>query len=260
MSIRLYADSFRCAIYEEASGGGDPVDPTSPMNRPVIDPFNWIPNLYFHSDLDYYEIAAKNLNCVISHAAVAGRVTQAGGTGEVSAVVSLAGQFVRTSHTMVTHNLGYPPRFFCIYNGQLIPHGMPVQNAGGGLVRFVTAYATNTEIRLGELAVSTASALPAANITYQVIVFRTPGTDPSSKMLDIYPGAADFGQGKFRASEPHLRADGLGDVQWPIATARTAGVRNGGLRTYYPTGGFVDFGPYNGSLSAPPYIITSAGV
>lgn len=260
MSIRLYADELRCAIYEEASGGGDPIDPTALMNRPVVDPLNWISNLYFHSDLDYYEIAARNMNCVISHAAVAGRITQAGGTGEVSAVVSLGGQFVRTSHLMVTHNLGYIPRFFCIYNGRLIPHGIPVQDAGGGLVRFVTAYATATEIRLGELAVSTTVALPATTLTYQVIVFRTPGTNPSSKMLDIYPGAAEFGQGKFRASEPHLRADGLGDVQWPVATGRTAAVRNGGLRAYYPNGGYVDFGPYNGSLGPPPYITTSAGV
>jgi hypothetical protein len=261
MTVRLYADELRCAIYDEAPGGGDPIDPLSLMNRPVVSPLSWLSNIYFHSDLDYYGIAVKNLSVSISHAAIAGMVrTAAGGNQEVSAAVTFGGQTVETNHLLVNHGLGYVPKFFCIYDNRLIPHGTPVQDSGFGLKRFVTAYATSTQIRLHEVGYSSASTLPAVSRTYQVIVFREPSADPTEKQLDLYAGGADFGRGKFRGAEPHLRADGLGDVLWPIATGPTAGVRNGGLRVWVPNGSFVDFGPYNGSLGAPSYINTSAGV
>lgn len=261
MSVRLYADEYRCAIYEEAPGGGDPIDPNSQMNRPVLDPITWIDNIYFHSDLNYYRIAAQNLNVVINHASVAGLTTQAGnGAGDTSDIVTYAGQIATTSHLLIDHNLGYIPKFFCIYDGKLIPHGTPVQSVGNGQIRFVTAYATTTQIRLFETASSTENALPAITKTYQVIVFHDATADLDYPMLDLHPGVAVFGQGKFRGENPHLRADGLGDVQWPIATERAAGIRNGGLRAYYPNGGYVDFLYYNGSLAAPDYIITSAGI
>ena len=261
MTVRFYADAFRCAIFDEAPGGGDPLDPNAPMNRPAIDPMNWLPSIYFHSDLNYYRIAARNMNRVISHAALPGLVTQAGnGAGDTSDVVYFYGQTVTTSHELVTHNLGYAPKFFCMYDGKLMPHGLPIQVDGQGRARFVTAYATSTQIRLFERAWSSEVALSAANRTYQVIVFHDPLPDPASPMLDLQPGVAVFGQGKFRGGEPHLRADGLGDVQWPLATARTAAIRNGGIRAWYPGGGYVDFLNYNGGLPAPPYIMTSAGV
>jgi hypothetical protein len=261
MTIRLYADEFRCAIYEEAPGGGDPLDPTSQMNRPVMSPISWLSNVYFHSDLNYYGIAATNLSATISHAAVAGMTRIAGGGNqEVPATVVFYGQAVETNHLLVTHGLGYVPKFFCIYNNRLIPHGTPIQDEGLGLKRFVTAYATSTQIRLHEVGWSSDATLPAVSRTYQVIVFREPSANSTDKQLDLYAGGADFGRGKFRGAEPHLRADGVGDVQWPIATGPTAAIRNGGLRVWTPNGSAIDFGPYNGSVPAPPYIITSAGV
>lgn len=260
MSVVLFADEFRCAIYEEAPGGGAAIDPNAPMNRPLLDPLGWLGNVYFHSDLNYFGIAARNMNAVINHAAIPGLVRQAGSAGESSAVVKFYGQAVTTSHNLVTHNLGYAPRFFCIYDGKLIPHGAPIQQEAGNRRRFVTAYATSTEIRLFEVANSQAEALPAATRTYQVIVFRDPAASPTTTPLHLAPGVADFGRGKFRGGEPHLRADGQGDVLWPIATSRTAAVRNGGLRAFYPAGGYIDFYDFDGSLPAPSYLTTSAGV
>lgn len=261
MTVRLYADELRCAIYDEAPGGGDPLDPASQMNRPVVSPLSWLSNVYFHSDLNYYGIAVKNLSATVSHPSIAGMTrTAAGGNQEVSAAVVFYGQSVETNHVLVTHGLGYVPKFFCIYNNRLIPHGTPVQDEGVGLKRFVTAYATSSQIVLHEVGWSSDTSLSAVSRTYQVIVFREPLVSPVAKQLDLYPGEAIFGKGKFRGSEPHLRADGPGDVQWPIATGRTAGVRNGGLRVWVPNGSYVDFGPYNGSMGAPSYINTSAGV
>lgn len=252
---RFYADAFRVAIYEEAPGGGDPIDPNSLMNRPVVSPSGWLGNILFHSDLNYYGIVtAQSVN--ISHPGVPGSNQLVDPLNSVR----LTGIYQRSDHLLATHNLGYVPKFFCIYDGKLIPHGTAVQNEPGNGQRFVTAYATATEIRLGELASSTINALGGATINYQVIVFRDAIANPTSMMLDMQPTVVDFGRGKFRGAEPHLRADGAGDVLWPIATNRTSAIRNGARRTYLPNGGYVDNGSYNGSLVAPSYIVTSAGV
>lgn len=253
MTVRLYADAFRCAIYNEAPGGGNPDDPASPMNRPVVDPIGWLPNIYFHSDLNYYGIAAYG-SVSVSHPSVAAR------TNNTTGSVVFYGQAARSTHLLVTHNLGYQPKFFCIYGGRLIPHGFPVQTESGSRNRFVTAYATSTEIRLWEIGYSDQNDLPATTRNYQVIAFRDPAASPTSTMLDLRPSVADFGRGKFRGGEPHLRADGQGDVLWPVATGKTAGVRNGGLRTWLPNGGAIQFREYNGGLAAPGYFMTSAGV
>lgn len=254
MSIRLYADELRCAIYEEAPGGGDPLDPASMMNRPVVSPLSWLDNIYFHSDLAYYGIAASDLSKVVSHGSVPGRSVP------VTPAVTVIGNVVKTSHNLITHNLGYVPKFFCIYNGRFIPQGTAVQSLPDGRRRYVCAYATATEIRLFETAYTTQDPLPATNLTYQILVFRDAAPDPGAMMLDIYPGEAVFGQGKFRASQPHLRADGSGDIPWPLPTSRTADVRNGGLIVWQPNGGSSTDGPYNGSFGPPSFINSSAGV
>ncbi len=255
MSVRLYADELRCAIYEEAPGGGDPLDPNSQMNRPVVSPLSWIPNLYFHSDLNYYRIAGyASVN--ISHATIPG-ITRTIGEGSV---VQFYGQAIRTSHVLITHNLGYVPLFFCLYQGRMIPHATPVQDGGTGKKRFVTAYATTTQILLFEVGYSDNTDLAATTLGYQVIVFRRPEENTSLNQLDIFPGEAIFGRGGFRASEPHLRAVGAGDVLWPKATNRTAAVRNGGLGVWVPNGSFINFQNFNGSLAAPSYINLSSGV
>lgn len=254
MSIRLYADEFRCAIYEEAPGGGDPSDPTSQMNRPVLNPTAWLDNVKFHSDLNYFGIAAKDLNVNITHPTVPGLTTQ------VTIGMIISGQDLTADHLLLQHNLGYVPKFFVIYDNKLIPHGSVVQKEGQNRLRYVSAYATTTQIRLHELGASTAADLPSVTRNYKVIVFRDATVSPLLQQLDVYPGEAVFGKGKFIASEPHLRADGLGDVQWPIATSRTANVQNGGLVVWQPGGPYFADDMYNGPLVAPSYINTSAGV
>jgi hypothetical protein len=254
MSVRLYVDGLRCAIYEEAPGGGDPLDPSSMMNRPVVNPTGWLGNLRFHSDLNYFGVAAKNLNINITHAAIPGVTTQ------VTMGMIINGQDVNADHLLLQHNLGYVPKFFVIYDNKLIPHGSVVQKESQNRLRYVSAYATTTQIRLHELGASTALSLPSATRNYKVIVFKDPTVSPMLQQLDLYPGEAVFGRGKFVASEPHLRADGAGDVAWPIPTSRTANIQNGGLVVWQPGGPSFADDNYNGPLNAPSYITTSAGV
>jgi hypothetical protein len=256
MSVRLYADELRCAIYEEAPGGGDPLNPASLMNRPVLDPVAWINSVYFHSDLGYYGVAAHGL-ANINHQAVAGRTVAVGSDAYLSQLYY--GRSQAFDHLLLQHDLGYVPRFFVAYDGKMIPHGMPVQASGGG-VRLVSAYATSTQIRLREFATSSASDLPAAARSYQVLAFRNNALVPSLPMLELQPGQVVFGQGRFIGGQPHLRATGPGDTVFAQAKAPTAGVRNGAFRAWPPNGAPVDLGAYNGTLPAPSFINVTAGV
>lgn len=261
MTIRLYADSFRCAIFDEAPGGGSPADINSLMNRPALDPSNWLDNIYFHSEFDYYGVAAYTLGTSLTHGAIAGITRNAGGgTGEVSTVVTLAGQSGSDDQLLLTHNLGYVPDFYAIINGVLAPNGVPIQRPDAFRMRFACVYATTTEIRVATFGFSSASDLSSISAIYGVIVFRDHAAIPGEKMLKIAPGDVIFGQGKFNMQQPHLRADGAGDSPFAIALSKTAAARNGGLRLYKSSGSYEDWGSFNGSLSAPTFISVAVGL
>lgn len=261
MVKRLYADSLRCAIYEEAPGGGNPDDPNSLMNRPVISPLSWLPNIYFHSNLDYYGVVASTLGTTITHGAIAGGSRAAGGgTGEASAAVSFEGYPSATDDFLLQHNLGYVPNFYGIVNGNLMPNGTIIQYQPGVGSRFTSMYATTSQIRVYTFGYSSANTLPAISVTYGAMVFRNVAPIPSELMLDLQPGRVVFGQGKFISSNPHLRVVGSGDSQFAVATDRTAGIRNGGVRAWLPTGGARDWGAYNGGIPAPSFVYVTSGI
>jgi hypothetical protein len=261
MTIRTYADAVRCVIFEEAPGGGDPLDPASPMNRPVLSPLSWLGNLYFHSALDYYGVAAYDPSISVTHPQIAGIVRSAGGgTGSGSSPVSLAGQSGQSDHLLLQHNLGYVPDFYAIIGGRLIPGGIPVQRQDDFRVRWASVYATTTQIRVRSFGYSSGSALAAIAVSYGVIVFRDHAPIAGEDMLRIAPGDVVFGRGLFRSGEPHLRATGGGGSAFAVATGPTARVRNGGLRAWLPDGSSTDWGYYNGGGSAPGFINVGVGV
>lgn len=246
MTVRLFADATACAIFEEASGGGDPLDPNSAMNRPFKTPMSWLGNIYFHSDFNYYGVVAKDLNKVINHAAVAGGSQTIGG-------IILTGAQVMTDHVLITHNLGYVPLFFVAFDGMMFARGTPTQQENGGQ-RYVMAYATTTQIILRDAGFSTLLDLPAATRTYQVLVFRELAADPTLPLLDIAPGVATFGQGKFQIAQNHLRQVGAGASPFSIQQGASAAVSNGGMGVRLPDGTSVVIGGFNGTVPSPPVI------
>lgn len=252
MSIRLYADETAVVIYEEAPGGGDPLDPLSLMNRPVVAPLTWIDNIYFHSDLDYYSTVLYVPSVTVSHAAVLTASTP------ITPFLNIQGQIVQAAHPIANHFLGYVPRFFVIYDGKMIPHGTPVQAVSNSVVRFVTAYATTTQIGLYETGISGAANLPAININYGVMVFRNSAADPLLEKLMIEPGNVIFGQGKFNMEWPHLRVVGVGESPFAQALSRTAAIDSGSIRVWPPNGSPIDFGPYAGGFVTPPAFVNLA--
>jgi hypothetical protein len=225
---------------------------------PYKNPAAHLDLVLFHSDLNYYGVAASNLNRVIAHPTVAGVNPPVAGDG--SFIVRGLGQAVVNDHLLVTHNLGYVPKFFALYSGGMFPNGIPVQNEGLGRKRFVADYATTTEIRLFEVGYSSDVALSAVSRTYQVFAFRDAAPDLALPIMKLSPSSVIFGQGKFRSADPHLRAYDVGDSKLAIARSRTAAIRNGGLRAYLPDGSFVDFQGFNGSLPAPSFINLAVGL
>jgi len=257
MTVRLFADGTACAIFDEAPGGGDPLNPASLMNRPFVSPSAWSTSIYFHSNFNYYGVAAADLAKVVSHAAVPGLDTV---TGPDIASLHFYGQTIAADHVLITHGLGYVPRFFVAQGGKMLPHGIPVQTDGPAKARFVCAYATTSQIILRDVGISTDTALAALSLTYQVLVFRSSVAEAGVQNLLIEPGNVIFGQGKFRAGQPHLRLSDTGDTPFSIALGKTAAVRNGALRTIPPNGSAIDFGTFTGSLAAPGYQNVAVGL
>jgi len=257
MSVRLFADATACAIFDEAPGGGNPLDPNSLMNRPFLNPSAWSTYVYFHSDFNYYGVAAYDMAKVVNHAAVAGLDTV---TGPDVASLHFYGQTVATDTVLINHGLGYIPKFFLASGGKMLPHGIPVQVDGAAKARFICAYATSTQIILRDIGISSNTALAAISLTYQVLVFRDTAPQAGVENLRIEPGNVIFGKGKFRAGQPHLRISSTGDTPFSIALNKTAAVRNGAIRTIPPNGSAIDFGNFTGSLAAPGFQNVTVGL
>jgi hypothetical protein len=254
MTIRFYADEFRTVIYEEAPGGGDPVNPESAMNRPVISPMDWLNNIHFHSDFDYYN-TFMHQQVVLTHAGYSA------GSTVITPHLVLAGGTYEASWHLVTHSLGYIPKFFVAVSGRMMSHSYPVQSVAGEAGRFVSAFATETTIGLYELAVTGLTyGLPAQSILYDILVFADSAPDPTLKQLDIQPGVAIFGQGKFRMDRPPLRQAISGESPFSQALGKTSGINNGSIRVFQPNGDMYDIGPYAGSLTAPAFVNLQAGI
>jgi len=271
-------DTGRCALYDEAPGGGEYDDPNSLLNGPLNDPVTWLANLYFHSDFNYMEVSHGPTNTGISHAAVSASSSSA----PLAATVPFGWYAASATHLLLTHNLGYVPNAMVyVSGGNVIWPGMPVQVAGDGGARYVSVYCTSTEVRLYEYASTGPSTLPATSLTYTVIVFKNPPAPSGNTLLDFDPstGAVQMGLGKFNSSRRYLQVV-PGGSPFGIAYGRTIDLKNGAVRAVRPDGVTYDPVPvgltmglsriqfyptvygasmgYNGSFSGPPQIMVQA--
>lgn len=251
MSIRLYADSVRCAVYEEASGGGDPLDPSSSMNRPVANPSAWLSNVKFHSDFDYYQVHSGPTSVTITHPLVPTVENEVA----LRPTIIRYGQVVKTEHVLINHGLPYIPRFMILRNSGLIGQSSLIQVSSAGQRR-ISPFATSTQIRLLDVGISGSSDLASITRTYQVIVFRNPVAD-SSMNFDIRPDTDTWimGRGKWRGNLQQLRRAGAGDSQpFDIPLGRTTDISNGVSRTVLADGTTFTSPLYDGSFTGSPSI------
>lgn len=235
MAKSLIATTTGVAIVEGSNSGL--------LANPMTDPAK----VLFHHTFGYYGVVAQDLARVVNHGALAGSTEDLGG-------VTVLGQAASTTHHLLTHGLGYAPKYFVALNGVMLPQGVPVQ-LEGDRARWVSAYATTTEIRLWELAISSDVALSATSLTYAVVAFRDSVADPALPMLKIQPGSMiAFGQGKFRIDAAHLRITGAGEPDFSIPLGRTADISGGGVRVVPPSAAAVTIGPYDGAFGGSSYL------
>jgi len=250
---RFYADENRVVVYEEAPGGGDPIDPNSLMNRPIIAPMSWLANVYFHSDFDYY-------NTYLSTSIPFSHPARSPGSYSPSLQIIDTSIVATADYNLLDHNLGYEPKFYAAIDNKFSPSSYPIQVTSDAL-RYVSFYATVNQIRVREIyQVSASGGLSAITPTYQLLVFADSDPDPAMDFLSIEPGNVVFGQGKFRHDQPPMRIAATGETPFYEAIRRTTAVRNGAVRTYLPNGGYVDAGPFNGTLPAPTFVNVQSGL
>lgn len=254
--LRMFPDQGVVACFVEAAGGGDMADWDAPRNAPAKTPASYLANLRFHSTLDYYRIAAV-VSVTINHASVAGASTAVVTDALGSFSLTVQGQSAQADHLLLDLTslaLSAAPRFMVAYNGMVIPHGFPIQRDDAARMRFVSAYATSSAIRLKEVGYSSASALSTASRTYTVIVFEAVEQDPDLPLFFASPGFAQMGRGMFDTSKRMIRVARTGDTPFGILLGRGADWRGGGVRFADAAGNTYDFGAYAGSFSAPASI------
>lgn len=245
MTVVLQADpaTYKVAIFDEAVGGGDPASPTSARNRPLLDPANWLANIYFHSDLDNMEVHSDT-TVPVSHPAVGGVTTggmDGGGNnisgGETQNAANLRYRRSTADYALVNHNLGYIPDAFAVVGSQALFPGMPVQTQGDGRGRYCTVYLTSTQVRLFEWSSVSASDLPALTLSYRVIVLARP-RDPSGAILFDYDpasGRVTMARGRFDSTRNYLQVV-PGGSPFGIPYGKTIDLKNGAPRFVRPDG------------------------
>ena len=148
MTVSWRVKNSKMVVWQTPSSG----DVMASFTDPVAN----LDRIWLCSDFDYYQTAFDQ-NVTLSHPAVSGGSTTLGGD------FTIAGHYVETDLAVLTHNLGYIPRFKVAIGAELIPNGWAIQTPAGGDngARLVSFYATTTEIRCSDMGWATASTLAA---------------------------------------------------------------------------------------------------
>lgn len=247
------------AIIDDAPGGGAYTDSAALRNRPAVDPANWLANVKFQSDLDYYELAGSVATVPVTHALVAGKDVTYSGSFGYNLIYHVYGQTVVTDIPILTHSLGYVPSYMIALGGSRLPAGIPTQvGPDHGAGRLVSHWADATNIYLHEIAFSGAADLPAQTLTYQVMVFNQPAADSSVPPLhfDATAGVMKLGRSKVRSDRHYLRKALSGETSFDINLGTTGALGNGAVKVV--TGGVVYAEPgYSGSFTGPAFVPVS---
>lgn len=240
------------ALFEEAPGGGDHRNRLSLRNRPLVDPENWLANIYLHTALDFMEVHSDSTHTV-NHATVAALTPPSPGFSSTrwAAVGASAATW-----PLLTHSLGYVPHFAVVVDGHIVKPGHPVQVVSGGAkrARIVSVYATTAQILLREWSRTTSDgSIPAISKTYRVIVFRAPRAPSDSKALDASPGDARvaMGLGRFDVSRRYLQVV-PGGSPFGLTDGRSIDLKKGAVRLTNPDGSYYDMVPTDFQITFTP--------
>ena len=231
--------SGKVGLFDEAPGGGDPADPTSLRNRPLLDPVTWLANAYFHSDLDTYEVLSDT-TVTVNHLQTAAATTSAGGNSTLAAPAIKFGAS-SADNLLVSHGQGYAPLCIAIVGGQVLFPARPVQSLADGRGRYCTVYSTATEIRLYEWTSVANVALPAIAISYRILAFRQQRAPAGTDLVNFDPatGALTMARGRFDSRRQYAQVV-PGGSPFGLGFGKTMDFRNGAIRFVNPDGTFFE--------------------
>lgn len=255
IALRAFPAAGIVAMFDEPNVTGDVLDIDAPRNAPAKTPADWLPNIYFHSDLDYMETVFAG-DVEVSHPAI----DVDPGSGYSDYVVFTDDD---EDHILYEHNLGYPPMALVAIGGNIIWPGMLIHVDGGvNFWRFGTVYCDDQYVRLFvKTAVLSGNDAPAADLSYTVLVFKEHEAT-GDKLFDFDPatGVTTMGRGKFSSAARYLQV-AAGGSPLGIALGRTIDLNNGCSRAFRPDGTYAEPGggsgstytitPGNGSYGSP---------
>lgn len=240
------------AIWEKPVSG----DPMAPYD----DPAAHADKILIHSDFQYLNKHSYTTGITINHSSVSGDngtgYQVPGPSGPASTSNIADGQAVVAEHTLVTHGLGYVPIFFVLLDGVIVANGTVVQiTTDRRRMRFVSAYATATQIKLREVGISSADDLPSLSVDYDVVVIRDPAINPSDPLfhVDLDAGTIVLAKGRISAADRPLRRAVGAEATFYLPLSQTLDIRNGARRTISPSG-TDDFGIYDGGMIGAEFI------
>ena len=226
------------ALFDLAPGGGDVEDRNALMHRPLLDPENWLPNIYIHSALDLMEVESETV-VTVSHAAIAAGSNTTG----IELASPLDYDAGVTDHDVLTHDLGYEPLVMVVVGSERLTPGQPVQGPGstGGTVRYVSPHVTSAKVYLREYASRGNTGLASVDIDYRVLVIRRPRPASGNRLMDLDPETETIAMGfdRFNADRRYLQVV-PGGTPFGICLGRNADSANGAPRFISADGSVFD--------------------
>lgn len=224
------------------------LDINSPCNAPAANPMAHLDRVAFHSSFFNYELAVPMQTITVTHPRVVTSTTVWGAPGAIS--VSITGTGREDIRSLLTHNLGYTPLVMVSYQDVMVISGTAVQVEAQG-ARFISVWANNSEVGLGESAYCGPTDLPEAARTYQVMVFRTPAPNPALPLFSGDNDSFQIGRGMINSDRSYLKRDPNGVFDMDLG--RTLDITNGGARMV--SGGVTRSDNwYNGGFTGSPFI------
>jgi len=237
----LMTGGGKVALFDEAAGGGAFDDINAPRNAPLIDPANNLDKVYFHSDLDYFEVVFE-ATITINHPLIAA------GTVPPDYTIAFGWNSISADYLLQTHSLGYLPFALVAQGTNILWPGMPVQEDANGGGRYVSAYVTTTELRLYEWGSIGNVDLPAVSLAYKLLIFKQPPAASGTYRVDTNAGlgTASLGFNKFNIARKYLQVV-PGGSPLGLSYGRTIDLNNGAPRAMRPD--LTSYDPVPGTLN-----------
>lgn len=232
----------RFAMYTEPA--------VAPFDGPLTNPNAYLPLIKIHSDLNYLQVVQEH-SITINHPNVP-RPTSAWSWSTWS--FNWYPTAYSIDRLLATHNLGYIPQCIVAIGNNIVEPGVPVQTNSSRGVRYVSIYATSTQIRCVERVDTGNAALAAFTATYRIMLIGENTDTQPGVLFDAEDDRIRASEGKFDSDFEYLRSVVSGDSPFYLVGSQNIDTEGGVTKSIAPNGAiyydFYDAGQYTGSLNS----------